>query len=559
MDVGVLTAESEFQQEFKEFIFALVIIASFENFLFPRLNILSTFIAKQCLLNMKSITVDSPLEIRKMGWRIWYFQNLLLLIPLLPLIVNFQGINNYSLGLYSGIWDIGTFINVIFYSAFFLDLFAVLLICIGIVLELIFRWKEERYSFLVFLVPFLGILWIFISLLWRFSFYLQGPFNFGFGIRRSVFSLEDSVYVELLQNSPTTFLLISNSIILLLFLLFHDNFLLFKRREPLLKQGVAVDLGTLFGLANCFSNFLIFIIAISGLKIDQFPNFPLVQFLLLLTCWIAQLLIVPLLGMRTARRYTACLGMTVSYDGSSASVSNYTAKFILWLKNRTRICQSVKMRPSRSITGFIVVLILLLFSQPISPFFLPNAFPSPYIEGPYIIRDATIANMGILQYVENLPLVEITGISDTGGGLDKLHLMTNSTMNSFLKRITKKPSLPIGRFRGSSYYYYFKWSVSLIESPRKSPVFSLFWKKVSTYGPDILIWWDNGTRIRISNIRGFGYNYNSPIKWIFLGKFHYEQFSGPMSGHIIRASQLIFLNEALEVICFAFSQTHYVA
>ncbi|MFX1548707.1 MAG: hypothetical protein ACFFCU_21050, partial [Promethearchaeota archaeon] len=148
---------------------------------------------------------------------------------------------------------------------------------------------------------------------------------------------------------------------------------------------------------------------------------------------------------------------------------------------------------------------------------------------------------------------------DTGGGLDKLHLMTNSTMNSFLKRITKKPSLPIGRFRGSSYYYYFKWSVSLIESPRKSPVFSLFWMKVSTYGPDILIWWDNGTRIRISNIRGFGYNYNSPIKWIFLGKFHYEQFSGPMSGHIIRASQLIFLNEALEVICFAFSQTHYVA
>ncbi|MFX0212038.1 MAG: hypothetical protein ACFFDT_39045, partial [Candidatus Hodarchaeota archaeon] len=94
------------------------------------------------------------LEIREIGWRIWYFQNLLLFIPLILLIPNFNGLNaGIFLGLYSGIWDIGTLINVIFYFTLFLDLIAVLLICISVGFESSLH-RRENYSSFIILIPF---------------------------------------------------------------------------------------------------------------------------------------------------------------------------------------------------------------------------------------------------------------------------------------------------------------------------------------------------------------------------------------------------------------------
>ncbi|MFX1505035.1 MAG: hypothetical protein ACFFDC_02870, partial [Promethearchaeota archaeon] len=277
----------------------------------------------------------------------------------------------------------------------------------------------------------------------------------------------------------------------------------------------------------------------------EFPSYPPIQFLLMFICWIFKLLLVPLLGMRTTRRYISCTGITPSNE-IPPSVSNYKDKFILWFKSRKHVCQPVKMRPSKRISGIIVILMFLLFTQPISPFFLRNAFLSPYIEGPYITRNANSDTIGILQYVENLPLTEITGISNEEGGFYKFHLMTNSTLKFFLNQIANKP--PIRLSSSPTYYYYLCWSVSLIESSSlilNSTEFSSYWKNVSKYDPDFLIWWDNRSDL--------------VTKWIFLGSFEYKQIAGPMSGHFIRASQVIFLNTDLEIICFAFYQSHYVS
>ncbi|MFX0212039.1 MAG: hypothetical protein ACFFDT_39050, partial [Candidatus Hodarchaeota archaeon] len=383
------------------------------------------------------------------------------------------------------------------------------------------------------------VLWILTTLLWRFPFYNRNPFDFGFGIRRPVLPLENSVYMEFLNNPHMISLLICSSFLMLLFLILQDNLLLFKRQALGSNQQLVIDLGTIFGLANCFSNFLIFLIVNSGINIEEFPSYPPIQFLLMFICWIFKLLLVPLLGIRTTRRYISCTRITPSSE-TPPSVINYKDKFILWFKSRKHVCQSVKMRPSKKISGIIVILMLLLFTLPVSPFFLKNALQSPYIEGPYITRNANSDTIEVLQYVEALPLAEITGISNEKGGFDKFHLMTNSTLNFFLKQILLGSS-PI-------YYYYLCWSVSLIESSSlilNSTDFSSYWKNVSKYDPDFLIWWDNRSDL--------------VIKWIFLGNFEYKEIAGPMSGHFIKASQLIFLNTDLEITCFAFYQSHYVS
>lgn len=508
------------------------------------------------------------LEFQKTGWRIWYFQNVLLIIPLILFIPNYFS--------KSGVGEVNVFgaiINIFFYIALILDLLSVLLISISIVIEYYSR-KKENYSLLILFIPFLGFLWVLLGLFWRLPFYSQGPFDFGFGFRRSIRPSNTSIYSNLIYDPLIVVLLISGSFLLFLFLFLQDNFLLFGQ-SPEPKRLISINIGAFFGLANCFSNFLLLIIMISGLDLDYAHNTALLFFspsmgLLLLICLISQLLVVPLLGMRTARKYISCMGKKTPLVEHSSSISNSKESNIKWFQNTLKTCEAVSLRPSKRISGILIIGIILLFFLPFSPFFHRKVFPSPYVEGPYITRTTSKENMWILQHVETLPLYKMTGLKSSSFLRNDYILMTNSTMNLFLKKINRGTSIP--------YYYHFKWMVSLIESESSvmnSSVFSSSWQKITKGGPFIVIWWDIGTRFIYDELRDLtDFRENGTeiventsrlmesrleIKWIFLGSYQYDEISGPVAGHFIKGYQLLFLNEKLDLVCFAFYQIHVVS
>ncbi|MFX0209400.1 MAG: hypothetical protein ACFFDT_25675 [Candidatus Hodarchaeota archaeon] len=501
---------------------------------------------------MKILSLPSPFEFRKLGWRLWYFQNFMLFIPLFLLLPNFFLILFFFRE--SGAM-VGAIINLIFYLALILDLFSVFLICLSVVLEFHLHRMEKTSSLLILLIPVLGSLWILLSFFWRLPFYPRGPFDFGFGFRNIMFLSETSFYNEFLYNPHTPFLFISSSCILFLFLIFQDNFLLFKNQSPVSMSQITVEIGTIFGAVNCFSNFLVFF-TFSTLDDGSFSMTSL-QLLLFLLCLIFQLLIVPLLGMRTARKYVACVGWSAPYAEPTPSVAPSGGSFRIWVRNRMRVCQSVNLRPSKRTIGILIVLAPLLSLFPFSPFFISNLSPSPYIKGPYISRTVSQENLGVLQYVEDLPLADLTGLHDS-------YLMTNSTMNFFLEKISTGNSIENGF---SPYYYAFNWSVSLIESSSSvldSSIFPLYWDQISTESHIThLIWWDNGTRFvddSVSRIsRSEFVNFSSVITWVFFGTFYYEEAFGDVGGHFLSGYQLLFLNVDLELVCFAFTLSHAVA
>lgn len=475
-----------------------------------------------------NLTRDLFPVLRKTGWRIWYFQNILLFIPLCLLPLNF----------FSKKGEIGGVINLSFYLAFFLDIFSIFLISLTVMVEFILHRKNKKHSIMVILIPFCGILWILVSIIWRFQFYVQEPYNFGFSIRRQYKPLEDTIYNEFFYNPLIKILLVSNSIVLLLFFLIQDNFLLFEKQTFKFKSRFTGDIGTLFGLTNFFSNFLIFLITLTNVNLEQFPSYSPMQFLLILTCWISQLLFVPILGMRTARKYIACMGMSSPSYEISSHISSYKDSVKLWFKKRIEVCQPIDLTPSKKTITLIIILTLLLFTQPVSPFFIRKLSPSPYIIGPYITRNASKDNLAILQHVENLNLYKITGVSGDFFGLHSNFFMTNSTLKYFLNRIASK----------SAYYYLFRWTVSIREREEYEVKVDIdhYWRTNDVH-PNFVAWWINGTLNKSYNTSAL-HNVRLSVRWIFWGSFQYDEKRGPLAAIWIDGYQLLFLNEDLGLV-----------
>ncbi|MFX0204813.1 MAG: hypothetical protein ACFFDT_02420 [Candidatus Hodarchaeota archaeon] len=478
-----------------------------------------------------NITHESVIKFRKTGWRIWYFQQILLFIPLSLLIINFQMVIGAHQPFDNPSRVLGGIINTCFYLAYFFDLFAVFLICISLVLDFLLHRKEKNTALRVILIPFFGMLWIALSFLWRFPFYIRGIYDFGFGLRSIESRLENTIYTELLYNQTTQYTLICSSIILILFLLLYDIFLRIKGKIP--DSPIDFYPGTLFGFVNCISNFFsIWVISLTINDISR-PPFSFLTFLLLFPALILKLLIVPLLGIRTAKKYLSFMGMQ-TFLIDSISFRNCKDSLVL------------RFRSSKRTIGIIVILTLLMFTLPFSPLFFMKLFPSSETYEAYITRTAD--DMEILQYVETLSLYEITEIPP------RYYLMTNSTLEYFLKRI-------------SSRTISFQWFVSLKNESRilGSSLFDRYWNMEEEEHYEYLIWWSNSTRycevgLDQSDIEETNFSqFTLRVNWVYTGFFVYDEVSGPLAALYLEVYQLLFLNEDLQPVCFSFNQDTYYA
>ncbi|MFX1537967.1 MAG: hypothetical protein ACFFDI_27555, partial [Promethearchaeota archaeon] len=175
----------------------------------------------------------------------------------------------------------------------------------------------------------------------------------------------------------------------------------------------------------------------------------------------------------------------------------------------------------------------------------------------------TEEELTVLEYVEDLPLNTITGYQEL--------LLDNRTLNYLLEK------------RSCPSRYTLHWNVQVFESNFSLLNTSSFIDSIpswidfvdhggTTYSP-YLTWWDpNETQYTetIGKASVLEYmqtsltfnNTELPIKWVYAGYFYFHHgarfpVTPHNAGHRYKVSQLTFLNEDLELVCFAISYIFY--
>jgi hypothetical protein len=184
----------------------------------------------------------------------------------------------------------------------------------------------------------------------------------------------------------------------------------------------------------------------------------------------------------------------------------------------------------------------------------------PVLEGPYISRNASGEALEVLQYIETLSLNEILNVTPDPYYYQNQSylLMCNETMEYFLDVIDS----------GKSSSYSFNWSVSVAQSntsPINTTDISQYWSNVSrSRSARYMSWWINGSQFvdyfdevsshyLVSRISSF------EVKWIFYGKYDFGKDIHSDRCSWILAKQMIFLDENLEFVYFAYEEDRMVA
>lgn len=215
-------------------------------------------------------------------WYLWFGQNLLLFLSTFLFIGSylFLAIESY---LYISLRFI---LNVTIFIALLLDLVVIVVITFISFLDGQNALKKSHNEKLPFIITGCGFMWILTSLLWRFPFYLRGPFDF-------VFDPSGSFLQVLHGGNDEWFFLffLSGSIFLFFFLALQDRYSFPSRRvsNGRMLYGLTILIGnlsiTIYGL---FPNVLL---------ISRFINLTFFYWIFMLL-W--KLLVTSLIGMIVA-------------------------------------------------------------------------------------------------------------------------------------------------------------------------------------------------------------------------------------------------------------------
>ncbi len=268
---------------------------------------------------------------------------------------------------------------------------------------------------------------------------------------------------------------------------------------------------------------------------------------------IIKMVITPLLGIRTSRKFMAFRVEDEQVDELSFSISHQP---FAWIKNIWHISGKSRLIPSKNVGVLISGFVLLLILVPLSPFSFQNLWPRPTVQGPFIYRNYTNSEALLaLQSLESRSLTEVTGCSSS-------YAMDNKTLAFFLDRITH--GLSIERNSIHTYAYALTWNVSLIQA--EFPLLNCSTIDLSWLDPsDICFtWWENASYHHIyleyADLNQTAFRaYTSPVKWIYYGWFKYSEAFGDVGGHYINGRQLAYLTENNTLLCIAYSEMHAVA
>ncbi|MFX1533193.1 MAG: hypothetical protein ACFFDI_03075 [Promethearchaeota archaeon] len=183
----------------------------------------------------------------------------------------------------------------------------------------------------------------------------------------------------------------------------------------------------------------------------------------------------------------------------------------------------------------------------------------------------TVEKQAVLEYIESLDLKTITNYTNLGE-----NVLDNETLNSYLETI-EEFTKNIGNNRGGgSFTYRFNWTVAVYESDFSFLNNTSFLESYPNWTARLhdqwplnyfiyyLTWWDaNGTQ-HVSTpteydkevvLQQTNFSEGLEISWIYVGYLNYYYSGGFGCGAYWNyVAQLIFLNDNLDLVCFAISE-----
>jgi hypothetical protein len=510
-------------------------------------------------INDKDKVLTNWAFFRFRGWHIWYFQNVLILVTVLFILPNLFLTIIF-------LWQLGSLLasimNTFFFIALILDITVVIIISFSFLME--YFDSKHDLSWIVLLLPICGFVWVGLSLIWRFPYYIQGPLNFGFGMKININPAYSLIFIRLEQEPSSLLILITGSLVFLSFLILQD--FLFSKKLQLNAQSIDKisfpNIGTFYGGSNVIGTLLFVFYAIFAEPQTVLPDF--LHWILILAI-IFKLVLTPLLGMVTTRKLVSCSSREYGDTDNEVKTSKLSHRFLGG-------CRSVTLIPSRRTRHRIYLGTLFLLFFPFSPFFFLNYSPQPYIDGPYIYREASTPEaMDVLRYIEELDLGEITGYDSyiRKRFLKEPWIMTNETLSFYLQKIE---NATLGNpFTPHPYSLGLTWNVKVLKNETtflNLTTLVYYWEK----GPSIpfsdheigyLTWWKDETQFTERFIddlnRSTFLNYSLPTTWVYLGDFHYYEYSGDLGALGIYLKQVLFLDTNLNLVCFAHTGRWWVS
>ncbi len=501
-------------------------------------------------MNQNSVSIS--LKLNRIGWKFFYFQSffqIFLFIAFIPCYFFLLDINSLALVL--------SFIYLIYLLFAIFLILSIVLISISPFIYLDYPDEDISYTKKSKLILFIGILWLLLSLFGlfqirvsNFSFFGQLGFVFLNGIAYlKPLDVYDLFMHPLIRHN---FL----SIIPLIFFFLQDNNYLYKKQITNSRGLPRVSIGTIYGLLFFFSDLISYLFFLpKSLNYDYLLTNQIVindhsialQFLILL---VLKFLVVPTIGMQTARKFLSC--REKEKPSKPFTRIPFKKSVFLWLRNVFSICDSIRIWPQNKIVGFFFIIITLLLLIPTSPFyFLETVNFTPTVIGPHIARNVTGEALEVLQYVENIPLNDIIELPSQLSYFCYYSdcFMCNSTLNYFLNSIpTLNPTEHLDYQPSDSYWL--EWSVNVEETNNSLFNTTFYHQQWPWLSNAFLVIWENDSQNTYSDIRRI--NLTTPVKWIFYGNYRYYLECGSLCGLSIDAKQIIIIDKDLNLVLFAF-------
>ena len=179
-------------------------------------------------------------QLYRLGWKLWLFQNIIILIPFIACIPVVSSILFQYVVSLDMVNETSTILNYIFTFALLLDLISVLFISISSFFYLSSLKKEVDFKRKEFFIPISGFLWIIFSLLWRFPFFIRWGFDLGL-TRQTYWELRNNQFYSNLLNNPLIIIFqIIGAFCLFFFLFFQE-----KHSETIKRENINNDLGNI--------------------------------------------------------------------------------------------------------------------------------------------------------------------------------------------------------------------------------------------------------------------------------------------------------------------------
>ncbi|NHJ47507.1 MAG: hypothetical protein FK733_06955 [Asgard group archaeon] len=222
--------------------------------------------------------------------------------------------------------------------------------------------------------------------------------------------------------------------------------------------------------------------------------------------------------------------------------------------------RNISLFPSDRTIMCVIIGTIVLLLLPLSPFFIDNILPSHDIDGPHIFRNfSTIEAENALLHIEELDLTQITGYGTRGWRAP--HLMDGITLDYFLDEISQVQSTISGSPKSIS----FTWNMTIVETIESELNLDVFLEYLthtktisSSYDIDTsyLTWWENNDQLHTEYTwdltNSTFIEFTAPIKWVCYGYYNYYYSGGILSGGAVEeTSQLIFLDDSLNLVCLA--------